>query len=69
MALLFQYLRVFEPGSRYRLFCKVMIVISAGWGAAFIMLRWVPCFPVSNYWEVSVKNRHCWGFGSQYVTL
>ncbi len=69
MALLFQYLRVFEPGSRYRLFCKVMIVISSGWGAAFIMLRWVPCFPVSNYWEVSVKNRHCWGFGSQYVTL
>ena len=65
LALLFQYLRVFEPGSRSKRFCKYMIAITAAWGAAFITLRWVPCYPVSSYWNVSIKHPHCWGFGSR----
>ena len=65
LALLFQYLRVFDRGSRTRLFCKYMIAITAAWGIAFTILRWVPCYPVSSYWDASVRNSHCWGFGSR----
>ena len=65
LALLFQYLRVFGAGTRTQTFCKYMIVISAAWGATFMMLRWVPCFPVDTYWNFSVEDVRCWGFGSR----
>lgn len=65
LALLFQYLRVFETGTRTRFFCKCMIAISAAWGVAFSMLRWVPCYPVRAYWDLSIENPHCWGFGAR----
>jgi len=65
LALLFQYLRIFETGSRYRVFCKCMIVITVVWGTAFIMLRWFPCYPVAAYWDFSFKDARCWGFGSR----
>lgn len=64
LALLFQYLRVFETGS-YRFFCKCMIAISIAWGAAFMILRWFPCYPVAAYWDSSIKDARCWGFGSR----
>jgi hypothetical protein len=42
-----------------------MIAITIGWGTAFIILRWVPCYPVAFYWDFSLKNARCWGFGSR----
>jgi len=42
-----------------------MIAITAAWGVAFIVLRWVPCYPVSSYWNASIRGPHCWGFGSR----
>ncbi|KAK4041599.1 integral membrane protein [Parachaetomium inaequale] len=65
LALLFQYLRIFEAGSRYTVFCKCMIVITIAWGTAFITLRWIPCYPVAAYWDFSIKDARCWGFGSR----
>jgi hypothetical protein len=65
LALLFQYLRVFGAGTRTRVFCKWMIAISAAWGAVFMTLRWVPCFPVYTYWDFSLEKVRCWGFGSR----
>jgi hypothetical protein len=65
LALLCQYLRVFEVGSRTRAFCKVMIVVTAAWGTAFIVLRWVPCYPVAAYWDYSIQDARCWAFGSR----
>ncbi len=65
LALLFQYLRVFKPGSRTRVFCKCMIVISAAWGTAFTLLRWIPCYPVRAYWDLTLTDAHRWGFSSR----
>ena len=65
LALLFQYLRVFEVGSRTRVFCKFMIAVTTAWGAAFIMLRWIPCFPVAAYWDYSIQGARCWGYNSR----
>jgi hypothetical protein len=42
-----------------------MIVISAAWGTAFTLLRWIPCYPVRAYWELSLMDAHCWGFASR----
>ncbi|KAK4149474.1 hypothetical protein C8A00DRAFT_18838, partial [Chaetomidium leptoderma] len=65
LALLFQYLRVFNTKSRYRVFCKCMIAITVTWGMIFIALRWFPCYPVAAYWNFSIKGARCWGFGSR----
>ncbi|KAK4243167.1 hypothetical protein C7999DRAFT_18444, partial [Corynascus novoguineensis] len=65
LALLFQYLRVFKARSWYRMFCKIMIIISVAWGSAFGVLRLFPCYPVSAYWHVSLDGARCWGFGSR----
>lgn len=42
-----------------------MIAISTAWGATFMILRWVPCFPVYTYWDFSLEDVRCWGFGSR----
>lgn len=65
LALLFQYLRVFEVGSRTRVFCKFMIALTTVWGLAFIALRWVPCYPVAAYWDLSIQGARCWGYNAR----
>ncbi len=65
LALLLQYLRIFKPPSRTRILCKCMIVIVGAWGTAFTLLRWIPCYPVRAYWDLSIEHPHCWGFGSR----
>ncbi|KJR88177.1 uncharacterized protein SPSK_07806 [Sporothrix schenckii 1099-18] len=80
LALLFQFLRVFKNDSIdsktsdtagrtfLRRTCQVLIVIVAAWGATFSFLAWVPCLPVSTYWD-GVTNQDpnhrgtCYGFG------
>ena len=42
-----------------------MIVISAAWGTAFTLLRWIPCYPVRAYWDLSLTDAHRWGFSSR----
>ncbi|KXH60897.1 hypothetical protein CSAL01_06384 [Colletotrichum salicis] len=65
IAILLQYLRTFERGSKSRIFTIVMICVVAMWGAAFIFLAWVPCIPVAAYWDWSMPYRGRWGFGTQ----
>ena len=64
LALLFQYLRIFAERPRYRLLCRVMLVLSTVWGLVFAALTWVPCWPVHAYWDFSVRDARCWGLGS-----
>ncbi|KAJ9156384.1 Integral membrane protein [Pleurostoma richardsiae] len=64
LALLFQYLRIFEDGTRLRYITMVAIAITALWGVAFSFIAWVPCYPVEAYWNWSIEAKARWGFGS-----
>ncbi|KAK5659624.1 hypothetical protein OQA88_828 [Cercophora sp. LCS_1] len=64
LALLFQYLRIFKPGSRQAVLCTCMSVIVAIWGSIFAVITWIPCVPLQGYWDFSVANARCWGLGS-----
>ncbi|KXJ86588.1 hypothetical protein Micbo1qcDRAFT_110462, partial [Microdochium bolleyi] len=64
LALLLQYLRVFERGTRIHSLCVITAVITALWGLAFSILAWVPCWPVSDFWDAASANQ-CFGFGSK----
>ncbi|CAK7219473.1 hypothetical protein SCUCBS95973_003833 [Sporothrix curviconia] len=57
-----------------RRICQVLIVIVAVWGATFSFLAWVPCLPVSTYWDAVISfsqgtggrsgsHGTCYGFG------
>ncbi|KAJ1323012.1 hypothetical protein MN608_11866 [Microdochium nivale] len=67
LALLLQYLRVFERGTRIYSFCIWTAVVTALWGLAFSILAWVPCWPVSDWWDIYSTNM-CFGFGSKIPT-
>lgn len=62
MSLLFQYLRVYHSG-HMRTACLVMVVVVGLWGSAYSFMAWVPCFPVSGYWNMGTGAK-CYAFGS-----
>ncbi|KAI1372507.1 hypothetical protein F4677DRAFT_432442 [Hypoxylon crocopeplum] len=62
MSLLFQYLRVYRSGNM-RTICMIMLVVVGLWGAAYSFMGWVPCFPVSGYWNMGITAK-CYAFGS-----
>lgn len=64
LALLFQYLRIFDGASRRRRFCKWLIAFIMVWGAFFLAPSWVPCVPLANMWDFSKPPPKCWGFAS-----
>ncbi|KAK1831410.1 hypothetical protein QBC39DRAFT_371811 [Podospora conica] len=64
LALLFQYLRIFDEASRRRRFCKWLIVFIGVWGAFFLAPSWVPCVPLASMWDFSKPPPRCWGFAS-----
>jgi len=64
LALLFQYLLIFDLGSRRRVFCKYLIGFVSFWGLFFTIPTWVPCVPVASMWDRTV-NGTCWGFSSR----
>jgi hypothetical protein len=64
LALLFQYLRLFELWPKMKLFTTCIIVITALWGLAYSYIAWVPCIPVHAYWDISVADVTRYGFGS-----
>ncbi|KAK1991077.1 hypothetical protein LX36DRAFT_753808 [Colletotrichum falcatum] len=65
LALLFQYLRMFERGTKSRRITVVFIVITAAWGVAYSFLAWVPCIPVSAFWDLMSTAQARWAFGSR----
>lgn len=64
LALLFQYLRIFDQDSRRRLFCKWLIGLTSIWGLVYSIPTWVPCYPVASMWDFTLPARHCWGYVS-----
>lgn len=63
LSLLFQYLRVFEPGSKTYRVTQGLLVAIALWGCMFGFMAWFPCLPdPSALWRM--KPRGCYGVGS-----
>jgi hypothetical protein len=70
IALLFQYLRIFDIGSRRRLLCKWLLYFTSVWGIFWCIPSWVPCWPVSSLWDYDATSRgarRCWGFASSDI--
>jgi hypothetical protein len=71
ISLLFQYLRIFKSGTMHRI-CLVLITIISVWGLGYSFMAWVPCFPVSSYWN-RTNTTKCYGFGfdnvEQFIAL
>lgn len=65
LALLFQYLRMFDDKSKRRVFCKWLIGLTSIWGLVYSIPSWVPCYPVASMWDFSLPSRHCWGYVSR----
>ncbi|KAK1948906.1 hypothetical protein LY78DRAFT_664643, partial [Colletotrichum sublineola] len=65
LALLLQYLRMFERGTKSRYITIVFIFITAAWGIAYSFLAWVPCVPVSAFWDLMSTSEARWAFGSR----
>ncbi|KAH8200488.1 hypothetical protein TruAng_005381 [Truncatella angustata] len=66
LALLLQYLRVFERGTTIYKITFGLVVFTSLWGFAYSFIAWVPCVPVSTYWDMSSDGKNCYGYGSHY---
>ncbi|KAF2471759.1 uncharacterized protein BDR25DRAFT_367608 [Lindgomyces ingoldianus] len=60
-SLLVQYLRIFKAGTM-RWVCVSLLVIISIWGLTYGFMAWVPCFPVSGYWNRKL-NPKCYAYG------
>ena len=67
IAILCQYLRIFRASSAYRLACKSLIAIIALWGSMFSVMTWIPCIPIAAYWDLSIVDAKCYGFGGRQL--
>ncbi|KAK0372418.1 hypothetical protein CPAR01_12437 [Colletotrichum paranaense] len=65
LALLFQYLRMFERNTKSRIVTIIVIYITALWGVAYSFIAWIPCLPVSAFWDLSSTTDTRWAFGSR----
>lgn len=63
IALLLQYLRIFQRGTRIYNFTVLVLVFTALWGFAYSVLAWMPCRQPSKYWTLALDET-CYGFGS-----
>lgn len=62
LALLFQYLRIFERGSKMWITSLALIIFTALWGLAFGVLAWFPTSPVDAYWDLTKPaTRYAYG--------
>ena len=46
-----------------RFVCMALLVISFCWGFAYSFMALVPCFPVQAYWDWSITDATCYGYG------
>lgn len=69
LALLFQYLRLFNKGTRLRILTVITIIMVCAWGLVFSFLSWVPSIPVKAYWDWNIPDSQVtrYGFGSHDV--
>jgi hypothetical protein len=64
VALLLQYLRVYQDDQRMRWLCIGVMIFTSLWGFAYSFMAWFPCFPVSGYWNWTRSGAKCYGYGS-----
>lgn len=66
LALLLQYLRIFEQGTKSRAITFVTIAVVCLWGSSFCFLAWVPSIPVRSYWDFLIPDSEAtrYGYGS-----
>lgn len=68
VSLLLQYLRLFRQGPR-RTTCLILLGLVTIWGCVFSFLAWVPCVPVSGFWNKNLNPpAKCYGYGFRDVT-
>ncbi|KAG8167610.1 hypothetical protein KVR01_003299 [Diaporthe batatas] len=63
LALLFQYLRIYEKGSKFFVATLATIVFTILWGLAYSIIGWVPAVPVSGFWKMEIPATR-YGYGS-----
>ncbi|KXH63369.1 hypothetical protein CSAL01_05188 [Colletotrichum salicis] len=56
---------MFEHNTKSRFVTIVIIVITALWGVAYSFIAWIPCLPVSAFWDLSSTTETRWAFGSR----
>lgn len=66
LAILMQYLRVYDRESPFRRVIVATIWIVVVWSLVFAVMAWVPTVPVYAYWDLDVPATR-YGFGSIYV--
>lgn len=66
LSLLLQYLRIFDSGIQRHL-CLATFTVVAAWAAVTSFMAWFPCFPIHAYWDWSVGDKKCYGYGSEYA--
>lgn len=66
LALLFQYLRIYDKGSKYYVATLAMIVFTSLWGLAYSIIGWVPTVPVAGFWMMEMPATR-YGYGSLNV--
>ncbi|KAK0369444.1 hypothetical protein CLIM01_13202 [Colletotrichum limetticola] len=64
LALLSQYLAMFEFGSLSFRLTMIVAIVTAMWGLAYSTIAWFPCDPVSSQWKLTQPATARWGFGS-----
>ena len=64
ISLLLQYMRFYKTGLM-RQVCVGLILIVFVWGLISSVLAWIPCVPVSAYWDPLVPNATCFAFGAR----
>lgn len=77
IAILLQFLRLFEDKPRYQQATIAVLVLASLWGAAFSFISWVPAFPVSAFWDLNNTDAVRYGiasldpdaFTATYITL
>jgi hypothetical protein len=65
LSLLFQFLRIFDKGTRAYRASLVGIVAVTLWGLTFVILSLFPCTIVPDAWNIFATNAQCWGYASQ----
>ncbi|KAH7018243.1 uncharacterized protein B0I36DRAFT_388492 [Microdochium trichocladiopsis] len=64
LALLFQFLRIFERGTIAHRAAQCLIVFTALWSVAYCFLAWFPCSPVRKIWLGDAVPGRCYGYGA-----
>ncbi|KAH8753870.1 hypothetical protein F5883DRAFT_688902 [Diaporthe sp. PMI_573] len=63
LALLFQYLRIYDQGSKFYVATLATIAFTILWGLAYSIIGWVPTVPVAGFWKMEMPATR-YGYGS-----